>query len=116
GEPEPARRHHLAVPAGDAAARDHQRHRDAERAPRALAVPGDDADHRRHRARHRRGWLAASDDARQAIALVRHEVPVLVVADELARWLVLELEEFFGIAARRHAQEAGEIVLQAARG
>ena len=49
-------------------------------------------------------------------SLIRHEIPVLVVAHELARRLVLELEEFLGIAARRHAQEAGEIVLQAARG
>jgi transposase len=43
-------------------------------------------------------------------SLIRHEIPALVIAHELARRLVLELEELFGIAARRHVQEAGEIV------
>ena len=76
-----------------------------------LAVSGDDADHRRDRARHRRRRFAAREND-----LVRHEVPALVIADELARRLVLELEKFPGIAARRHVQEAGERVLEAARG
>ena len=56
------------------------------------------------------GWPRAKT------SLIRHEIPVLVIPNELARRLVLELEELFGIAAGRHAQKSGEIVLQAAGG
>ena len=69
-------------------------------------------DHRRHRAWHRLRRFTA----RAKTHLVRHEIPVLVVAHDLARRFVVEFEEVFGIAARRHVQEAGEIMLQAARG
>ena len=47
-------------------------------------------------------------------ALIRHEPPFLVVAHQLRRRPVGEFEELFGIAVRRHAQEAGEIMLEAA--
>src|SRR5437762_542809 len=45
-----------------------------------------------------------------ATQLIRYEIPVLVVAHEMARRLVVEFEEVLGVAAGRHAQEAGEIV------
>src|SRR5262245_34882193 len=48
--------------------------------------------------------------------LIRHEPPFPVVAHELRRALVGKLEELFGIAVRRHPQEAGKVMLEPARG